>query len=98
MTEWTNGPMGERMDGQKKHDLWVQVNYRSISAVRKIVRPKKEKKIQLNPALTDPPPTEFRLKQMQIHGPFKSISFISVVGYNRSPPIREQNCYSLEIR
>ena len=29
------------------------------------------KYLQLNPALTDPPPTEFHLYQMQIHGPFK---------------------------
>ena len=36
--------------------------------------------LQWNPAITDPPPTEFRLEQMQIHAPFIVIPFISFVG------------------
>ena len=50
-----------------------------------------ELRIQLNPALTDPPPTEFRLQQMQIHSFFKLISFISFIGNNRNPPVTEEN-------
>ena len=50
-----------------------------------------ELRIQLNPALTDQPPTEFRLQQMQIHSFFKLISFISFIGNNRNPPVTEEN-------
>ena len=50
--------------------------------------------IQLNPALTDPPPME----QMQIHSLIKLISFIFFICNNGSPPITEENCWSPEIR
>ena len=54
--------------------------------------------IQSNPALMDPPPMEFRLQQMQIHGPFNIVSFISFVSNNKSPSITEKNYWSPEVR
>ena len=46
--------------------------------------------IQMNPALIDPPRTEFRLQQMQIHSPFSLFSLISYVGNNQIPPITKK--------
>ena len=52
--------------------------------------------IQLNPALTDPPPTEFRLLQMQIYGPFIPIYFISFVSSNKVPLQQTDNISPLK--
>ena len=52
----------------------------------------------LNPALTEPLPMEFHWEQIQIHGLFKLISFISFICNNRSPPITENKANTYKSR